>query len=148
MSEEVKAVSKAQWKKAAIHTVTLESGMVVKIKLPNLPKLIEAGAIPQSLIDVAIDVATNRRTERPGPDVIQQQREFTDLVVLETVVEPAITKEDLDEIPYEDKEMLVEFATRQRIFDAKGHHLAGMQKDADFRRFHRLGEFDPTMAGL
>jgi hypothetical protein len=140
--------SKAGWKKAAVHTVTLESGMVVKIKLPDLPKLIEAGAIPQSLIDVAIDVATNQQRERPSPEVIKQQREFTDMVVIATVVEPAITADDLDDIPYEDKEMLVEFATRQRIFDAKGHHLSGMETDKDFRRFHRLGEFDPTMAGL
>jgi hypothetical protein len=149
MSEDgAKPVSKAQWKKAAIHTVTLESGMVVNIRLPDLPKLIEAGAIPQSLIDVAIDVATNRRSERPNADVVKQQREFTDLVVLKTVVEPSITEEDLPDIPYEDKEMLVEFATRQRIFDAKGHHLSGLEADKDFRRFHRIGEFDPTMAGL
>lgn len=143
-----KAGSKANWKKAAVHTVTLESGFVCDIRLPDLPRLIEAGAIPQNLMDVAVDVATGRKTERPGPEILKQQREFTDLVVLKSVVSPEIGPEDLTEIPYEDKEMIVEFATRQRIFDAEGHHLAGLEASEDFRRFHRLGEFDPTLAGL
>jgi hypothetical protein len=145
---ERKAGTKGAWKKAAVHTVTLESGFVVDIRLPDLPKMIEAGAIPQSLIDVAIDVATNRKQERPSPEIVKQQREFTDLVVLKSVVSPEITAEDLSDIPFEDKEMIVEFATRQRIFDAEGHHLAGLEASEDFRRFHRIGEFDPALAGL
>lgn len=146
---ERRAASKANWKKAAVHTVTLESGTVVDLRLPDLPKLIESGAIPQSLIDVAVATVTGKKIpETPGPEIMRQQREFTDLVVLKSVVAPTITEEDLSEIPFEDKEMIVEFATRQRIFDAEGHHLAGLEASEAFRRFHRIGEFDPTMAGL
>lgn len=139
--------TKGAWKKAAAHEVTLESGTVVKIRLPDLPALIESGAIPQSLMDVAVSIATGKQQE-PTPEMLKLQREFTDLVVLKTVVEPALEPEDVKEIPFEDKEMIVEFATRQRVFDAVGHHLAGLENSEDFRRFHRLREFDPAMAGL
>jgi hypothetical protein len=139
--------TKAAWKGAKDHEVTLESGTVVKIRLPDLPALIESGAIPQSLMDIAVGVATGKQQE-PNPEAIRLQREFTDLVVLKTVVEPALEPADLADIPYEDKEMIVEFATRQRVFDALGHHFAGLENSEDFRRFHRLREFDPAMAGL
>lgn len=139
--------SKAAWKKSAVHQVTLESGTVVKIKLPDLPRLIESGAIPQSLMDVAVAAATGRQT-KADPERVKEIREFTDLVVLKTVVEPVLSPEDLIEIPTEDKEMIVEFANRTRVFDAEGHHLAGLEASEDFRRFHRLGEFDPALAGM
>src|SRR3954466_13377490 len=127
--------SEAAWKKASAHEVTLESGTVVKIKLPDLPALIESGAIPQSLMDIAVDVSTGRKQERPSPELLKQQREFTDVVVMKTVVEPELEKADLADIPMEDKEMIVEFATRQRVFDAVGHHIAGLEASEDFRRF-------------
>ena len=149
MSEEArKAGSAAGWKKAAVHTVTLPSGFVAKIRIPDLPALIEAGSIPQQLMDVAISVATGARPEKPGVELIGQMREFNDVLVTKTVVEPEITPELVKEIPFEDKEMIVEIATRQIDFDAEGNHLAGLEKSEKFRQFRRIGEFDPALAGL
>jgi hypothetical protein len=152
MSEETEAARKpgtaAGWKKSAVHTVTLPSGFVAKIRIPDLPALIESGAIPQGLTDVAISVASGMKPERPTADLIAQQRKFTDVLVMKAVVEPALSEDDLSDIPFEDKEMIVEISTRQIDFDAEGHHLAGLEKSAKFRQFRRIGEFDPSLAGL
>jgi hypothetical protein len=54
------------------------------------------------------------------------------------VLEPTITPEDVKDIPTEDKEMLVAFANRARDLDAVGHHLAGLERLADWRRFRNF----------
>ncbi len=143
-------VSTAAWKKAAVHTITLHSGSVVEIKIPDLPKLIEAGTIPASLVDSAISVAgaVNRGTpETPSRELIIQEGEFKDILVRLTVVNPKLSEEDVKEIPTEDKEIITEIATRQRDVDAEGNHISGLDKSEQFRRFRRIGEFDPLVAG-
>ena len=87
-------------------------------------------------------------SEKPTKELIAQQREFTDLVTITTVVEPKVTEDDAPDIPYEDKEMLVSIATRQIDMDAEGSHIAGLDKSEKFRRFRRLGEFRPTLEDL
>lgn len=142
---DVKPVSASSWKKAGVHTVRLHSGAFVKIRIPDLPALIESGHIPQNLIQVAIGMATGE-DQKPSVELIAQSREFTDLMTLKSVVEPKITAEDLDDIPYEDKQLIVEIATRQRDRDAEGTHIGGLETSEKFRRFRRIGEFDPMLA--
>jgi hypothetical protein len=141
------AVSLAAWKKQASHYPLLPSGARVGIRIPDLPLLIETGVIPNHLADAAIAVAGGGSDQPPTKDLIVQQREFTDLLVLQTVVEPKLTEADVKEVPYEDKEMLVQIATRQRDLDAEGEHLAGLSTSEKFRRFRQLGEFKPTLEG-
>jgi hypothetical protein len=139
--------SLAQWKKAATHFPLCPSGARVGVRIPDLPALIEAGEVPQHLLDAALDVAgATGEAQKPTKELIVQQREFTDLLVLKTVVEPKLKPEDLDDIPYEDKEFFVALATRSRDVDAEGEHLAGLNKSEKFRRFRGIGEFDPTLA--
>lgn len=147
-----KAVSKAAWKKAAFHLVTLPSSAVVKIKLPDMPALIEAGAIPQNLLNAAFasakQQANNIDKEITKEDIVQQ-REFTDFVVMATVVEPQLTEADMGEIPFEDKEMIVEFATRVRDLDAEMRHIGGLDgKSERFRQVRGLASFDEAVEGL
>lgn len=142
-----KAVSAAGWKKSAKHVIVLPSGAVVEIRIPDLPRMIEVGTIPQGLMDAAIGVASSG-SSKPTAELMGQQREFTDLLVQKMVISPALTEEDIPELPYEDKEMLVEVATRQRDLDAEGSHIGGLDKSERFRRFRRLGEFDTPMADL
>ena len=142
-----KPTTVAGWKKAAIHYPLLPSGVRVGIKIPDLPALIEAGSIPQHLLEAALGVVSGGVADTPTADLIAQQREFTDLCVQLTVTEPKLTPEDVTGLPYEDKEMLVAFATRQRDLDAEGEHIAGLSTSAKFRRFRKLGEFDPSLEG-
>src|SRR5688572_20448247 len=101
-----------KWKKAKRHEVTLASGTVVEIELPNLPALIKGGEIPNTLLDVAI--AQQKLDAEITPEQIKEQFVFYRFLVAKTVVSPEITEDDVEELPYEDVEMLVEFATRQR----------------------------------
>lgn len=136
------------WKKAAKHVVTCPSGTVIGIRIPDLPAMIEAGEIPQHLLDAALGVAGGGEDAKPSIDLIKQQREFTDKLVLLTVVEPKLSDADVREVPYEDKEFIVSVATRQRDLDALGDHIGGLTKSEKFRRFRRLGEFDKDVEGL
>lgn len=136
-----------QWVAAAQHYPLLPSGVRVGIRIPDLPALVEAGEIPNHLVEVALGVASGEDT-KPSVDLIKKQREFTDLLVKLTVVEPELTDDQVKKVPFEDKDMLVAFATRQRDLDAEGEHLAGLTTSDKFRRFRRLGEFSEDLAGL
>lgn len=144
MTDTVEAPTKATktgWKKAAVHTICLPSNVYVDIRIPDLPALIEAGEIPQNLLDTAIQVATGTEV-KPSKELLIQQRQFTDRLVQLSVVDPKLTDEDLPDIPFEDKEMIVAIATRERDFDALGHQLAGLHKSEDFRKFRGLDRLD------
>lgn len=143
-----KVLNTAAWKKKALHTPLLPSGSRVKIKIPDLPRLIETGKIPNHLLEAALGVANSGEETKPSKELVVQQREFTDTLVMLTVVEPKLTEEDMEDIPYEDKEMIVSWATRQRDLDAEGEHLAGLTTSAKFRKFRYLGEFDPSLEGV
>lgn len=133
------------WKKAATHEVVCPTGVTVTLKIPDIPALIEAGAIPQHLLDTAIGVVNG---DSPTVEMLKQQREYTDLIVLKTVVEPKLTEADIADIPYEDKDFIVAIATRQRDLDALGNHIAGLTSSAAFRKFRELGEFRPDVASM
>jgi hypothetical protein len=133
MSTTDKATTLTAWKKNAVHTITCASGTEVKIKIPNLPELVEAGEFPNHLVDTAINVATGK-TE-VSTEEVKAQAEFYRELVSRTVVEPSLTAEDVKEIPFEDVELISAIATRQRDVDALGHHIAGLDNNADWRKF-------------
>lgn len=144
--EAPKPVSVSAWKKAAVHYPLMPSGVRIGIRIPDLPALIEAGQIPQNLLDAALGLAAGNEDLTPTKDLIVQQREFTDLLVQITVVEPKLTDADVKDVPFEDKELLVALATRRRDLDAEGEHIAGLSTSEKFRRFRRLAEFSPSLA--
>jgi hypothetical protein len=145
---DIKPVSLAGWKKNAVHTILCPSGSYVKVRVPDLPALIEAGQIPQHLLDAAIGVATGQEDVKPSIDLVKQQREFTDKVVELSVVEPKLSEADLPDVPFEDKELIVAIATRQRDFDAEGSHIAGLDKSSKFRRFRGIDGGDQDVEDL
>lgn len=130
----------ASWKKAATHPVTLASGTEVDIKVPNLPELVASGDFPNHLVDVAIDVASGET--KVTAEEVKSQAEFYRHLISKTVVNPAVTPDDVKDIPFEDIELLASIATRQRDVDALGHHIAGLEKNADWRRFRGLADID------
>jgi hypothetical protein len=112
----------------------------VDIAVPDLPSMIETGQLPQHLVDAAIGVASRDRPT-PTKELIVQEREFTDVLVQKMVVNPKLSMEDVAELPYEDKELLVAIATRRTDLDALGHQLGGLHKIDDYRKFRGLGSF-------
>jgi hypothetical protein len=152
-----KPVSLSAWKKAATHYPLLPSGARVGIRVPDLPRMIETGQIPQHLLEAAVGAVKSQRLadddkdEELTPEKIvknsKEEREFTDCITLMTVVEPKLTEADIVEIPFEDRQFIVAIATRVRDLDAEGEHLAGLTKSEKFRKFRGLGEFEPSLEG-
>jgi hypothetical protein len=131
--------TKASWKKAAVHEgITLPSGTVVSIKLPNLPLMIKTGQLPNTLVEDALASQSTSAGTTVTREMIEQQWDYYSFLVSKTVVEPAITQDEVAEIPAEDIEMIVEFATRQRDIDAVYSHIAGLDKLDSFRKFRAL----------
>lgn len=129
--------TKTSWKKAAVHEITLPSGTVISIKLPNLSLMLKTGQIPNSLIDAAVETQNVGATQITR-EMIESQWDFSAFLVANTVVEPQLTEEEVAEIPAEDVEMIVEFATRQRDIDAAYHHIGGLDKLDAFRQFRGI----------
>lgn len=140
MTGEKNTATLASWKKSAFHEITLSSGVKVTIKLPNLPELVKSGEFPNHLVDIAISVATGET--KISKEEVTAQADFYRELVARTVVEPALTPEDVAELPFEDVELLAALATRQRDVDALGHHLAGLEKSEDWRKFRQIEYFD------
>jgi hypothetical protein len=140
MAQTSKKTTITSWKAARKHEVTLSSGTQVVIELPNLPKYIQSGQIPNDLLEAAIGFSGGNKAITP--ELIKEQFEFMKFLVSKTVVEPAVTPDEVEDLPYEDVEMIVEIATRNRDLDAVGHHIAGLEKVDSFRRFRGLDSVD------
>lgn len=149
-TEPPKAASLAQWKGRNVHNIALPSGAYCDIKLPNIPKLVAGGQIPNELVEVASLVAQggSRAKEVTGKELLTQHAEFTKFIVAKTVVKPEVKEEEVELLPYEDQEFLVEVATRNRDLDALGHHIGGLHTQSDFRRFRNLPDDDAGLASL
>lgn len=133
------------WKSAKRHPITLPSSFEVEIEVPNLPQLVKTGQLPNDLVAEALNTAT---TGNLTPEIISSQAEFYNKLVALTVKEPEVTEEDVPELPFEDVEMIVEIATRQRDLDALYHHIGGLEKSAEWRKFRGLDYGDEDVAGL
>lgn len=133
------------WKAAGTHDITLPSNTQVKIRVPNLPTLVKTGQLPNALVAEAL---TTIQSGELTAEVISQQAEFYNKLVVASVVDPAVTEEDVPELPFEDVEMIVEIATRQRDTDALGHHIAGLHTSKDWRKFRGLEDFYPDVEGV
>lgn len=143
------ASSKEQWKGAKVHTITLPSGAEVDIVLPDLAAMIKGGSIPNELLDVAQkvgsgqpvgDAVTEGEKDGVSKELIGQISEFHAFLVSKTVVNPTVTEAEVlaGDLPAEDISVVVQFALRERDFDAVGHHLGGLETVPEFRKFRGL----------
>lgn len=135
--------SKSAWKKAGVHTVTLPSGAVVNIRIPNLAQMAKAGELDNDLIQYAVPSLPTDPDEEPTPE--QKQENLTKLanfhnwLVSQTLVDPALTPDEVQEtVPTPDLEVLVELASRRRDMDVTGHHIGGLEASAEFRKFRGI----------
>lgn len=119
------------WKARSTHEgVTLPSGAVVSIRIPNLPLLAKTGRLPNELVQIALELGQKKKITQ---DDLEQQVDLTNTLVSLTVIEPALGPDDVPELPFEDQEMVVEFALRMRDLDAVYHHLGGLETIESFR---------------
>jgi len=131
--------------------------MVATIRLPDVGMLIRRDLVPDRLRNVAMRVAIegSASISQPDPetgetsgfqaDDLKQMFELFDLLVLEMVVEPSLSLEDLDPaegIPREDYDMLVSIAQRERNTDAAGVTIGvePLSRWETFRRHHECAE--------
>jgi hypothetical protein len=135
-----------EWKAAKLHkNVTLPSGTKVDIILPNLPKMLQTGEVPNPLVQAAVDAQQGQRVTE---ETIREQFDFYKFLVAQTVKNPALHEDDVADLPFEDIEMLVELASRNRDLDAVGHHLSGLETVGAFRTFRGLDSGFAAGAGL
>jgi hypothetical protein len=142
-----KPTSKSGWKKAGVHTVTLPSGVVVEIRIPNLAAMAQAGELDNDLLQYAVPDLPQDETEEPTPE--QKKANLTKLanfhqwLVSKTLVDPALSPEEVKEtVPTPDLEVLVELASRRRDVDVVGHHIGGLEVSAAFRTFRGIESGD------
>lgn len=147
-----KTVSPAEWggddKKPGLkrHYVTLPSSAVVGIEIPDLPELVESGKLPNELIDVAVKVASGANSEETTREAIEEMPKFYRYLVKLAVKEPVVDDALYDRLPVEDKEMIVEIATRQRDIDALYEHIGGLHTSKRWRTFRGLDDLDEALA--
>jgi hypothetical protein len=140
-----KVTSKTAWAKARQHTVMCPSGVEVDIVVPNLPALIKAGRVPNALLDAAIGAGPDTEISE---EMVKQQADFYHFLVSETVVTPKVEPHEVSDLPYEDVEMLVSIALRQRDMDAAYRHIGGLDKVASFRTFRERARRDSSLADV
>lgn len=137
----------AGWKGKRQHKITLPSGFEVEVVVPNLPQLVKTGQLPNDLVSQALGVV---EAGKLTAEAIAEQADFYAKLVVQTVKSPPLQEEDItgeDPIPFEDVEMLVEIATRQRDLDALGHHIGGLHTSKEWREFRGLGSLDEDVEG-
>jgi len=73
---------------------------------------------------------------------LQKVVQLLDFLILEMVVEPKLTQDDVDLLPGEDRELLIEIAQRERDTDAVGRRLGvePLSRWETFRHRHHCAE--------
>lgn len=144
--------SKTAWKKAKTHTVTLPSGVMVEIQIPNLAKMAKGGELPNDLITHAAPaaLAPGEEPEKPTDEEriknLSTLAEFQAWLVSTMLIDPKLTPDEvLDVVPTPDLEVLVELASRRRDMDVVGHHIGGLEVSAEFRKFRGIDAREPYL---
>lgn len=139
--------TKTSWKKAGVHTVTLPTSAVVKITIPNLAKMAQAGELDNDLLQYAVPSLPTDPDEEPTPE--QKKENLTKLaafhqwLVSQTLVDPKLSPEEVKEtVPTPDLEVLVELASRRRDMDVLGHQIGGLEVVPEWRKFRGIDDSD------
>lgn len=145
-----KADSKTALLKRRVHEgVTLPSGAVVTVVLPNLGHMIKTDVLPNDLIQAALKQYVPVEGEKPPQlteDDLKKDWEFVEWVVPLTLHEPKIEAADVASMDPRDITMLANFASRRTDIDAVGHQLGGLETQKSFRNFRGLFTLDEALA--
>lgn len=148
------------WRQKAVHTVTGPSGATVKIRIPGIGTLLEAGELPHHLVAIALldishrdgaaaalrklldDVLDDEKREELLGEV-KKLGEYQRRLVAAALIEPALTYEEVasGEYPEDDLSMIAEIVQRTRAFDARGVRI-GVEPLDRWAAFHSEHGFD------
>jgi len=140
------------WKKrGGPHRITLPSGQRVLARVLGLSQLARLEGLPDDLTDAVVMHVVNLEhgglpaaigaelskaghgDEQAAEKANQYIADFgrlTKHLVAEALVEPALSVDDLDEVPEEDLEMLMRIVTGRQTFDAAGVRIGVEPLDA------------------
>lgn len=150
-----KPIEMAGWRRLTLHTITLPSGARVQVRFPNLALLIKEDAIPEHLRQVALreslrddgDPPLALQTGADGEAIVDVETvkalyQLYEYLVVAMVVSPAITAEDLPDLPQLDLDLLTMLATRQTNMDASGAVIGvePLQRYTVWREEHGCGD--------
>jgi hypothetical protein len=134
--EPKRARSAADLKQRAVFKdITLPSGSIVDLSVPNLPMLIKKGKVPNELIDAALQ---HQNAEEITREIMEETWDFTKYIVPITLVDPVVTEEDVEEMSTLDVELIANIAARRTDTDAVGHQLGGLDTQQSFREFREF----------
>lgn len=132
-------------KKRAVHPgITLPSGAVITVRIPNLFHLVKVGKMPNELIEAAL---AQQNAKELTKEIMVETWDYTEWVVPLTLVIPEVTTEDVAEMDPLDVEMLANFAARRIDLDAVGHQLGGLETQKSFRDFRDLTTLGEALGG-
>lgn len=133
----------ARWKrKGQAQEITLHSGEKVKIKIPDVPEMLRAGEVPNELIAAVQEARDDTSAGGFDLDKVKEATDYMRWLVSVTVTDPVLTPEDVPELPVLDRDMILEFALRQRDRDSVGHQLYGMEKVSEWKSFRERRPLD------
>lgn len=146
----------SSWKQRAIlHGVTLPSGMVVDVRQLTLETHLTYGKTPDALRLVSI---RDLRSKLNSEEISQADRStslaeyvaYTRPLLVEMLVSPTITEDELSELPEPDIEMLLSIANRAITEDAAGRALGvePLNRWEIFRHEHECPDDCPGCAGV
>jgi len=153
-SDRSKAATKlatvAEWRSRREVEAVTPTGIRVRLRPPNIQRHALSGGLPSGLkrlatADDKVAVLNQVMASDDGDAdaAALETRDYLDRVVVAMVVEPAISLEDIEEIPPVDYQWLVEVAFRNNDYDGEGHYLWGtepLNRWAFFREEHRCDE--------
>ena len=141
-------------KKRAIHKdVTLPSGAIVEIKLPNLSQMIKADTLPNELVEAALkqQIQPGEDSEKPKPltrEDLEQDWKFVEFIVPLTLHTPKVKPEDVADLDPMDVTLIANFAARRTDIDAVGRQLGGLDTLESFRKHRGFFDYNATLADL
>lgn len=146
----LKPDSKTRLLKRRVHEgVTLPSGAIVTIVLPNLGHMIKTETLPNDLIQAAlkqhIPVEGEEQPKLTEED-LKKDWDFVEWVVPLTIQEPKITTADVADLDPRDITMVANFASRRTDLDAVGHQLGGLETQKSFRNLRGIFSLDEALA--
>lgn len=140
------AHSADQWRKRVIQNVTLPSGQQVTIRIPGLGALARLDALPKELAEIALleisreggaaaalakDIVAAAGGDDEAADSrvaegIRRLGELTKRLVVESLIDPKLTYEELDDVPEDDLEKLMRIVSRRDPFDSAGRVIGAL----------------------
>lgn len=142
-----------EWREKRQTTLTLPSGLEVKVKRISLLDLVGSGKIPNTLYGMVKKVDSGK--VKLEPEALQELGPLLNAVAVGCLVEPAIadtadeTHIGVDELPFEDKLFLFQWSNEEakRLAPFRGEQAGDLGAVPGGDDIQQPTEHDPARAG-